>query len=389
MRGRDVVSDNWALADPATGPLDRAAFEPTAAGNVAPAGLDAGPDTTAIAATAVGAATTTNGTHGAPAPAGVEAGLPPVGPAIYDEQPPGGRRRKRWIVGLVAALIVIAAGVAGVIAYQRASVPSYPVPPLVGVEIAKARNIVSQYDWKVEERSGRSDTYGKGLVYQQEPVDGSLERGDALVLYVSEGPFPAKLPGIVGKTQAAAKQLLTEADLVVGTATPQFDETAPAEAVLSWTVNGQAFTPGTEVPKGTVVDLVISAGPQPRKVPKLVGVPYDQAVAQLQQLGLVPVRVEDVFSDGVAPGGVAATDPGEAGEVAKGGEVKIAVSKGPDVVTVPNVIGMDLQTAVATLNQGGLAQGTINGPIEGKVIATNPGPTAVVKRGTAVEIAMA
>ena len=39
------------------------------------------------------------------------------------------------------------------------------MPPLVGVEIAKARNIVSQYDWKVEERSGRNDTYAKGVVY--------------------------------------------------------------------------------------------------------------------------------------------------------------------------------------------------------------------------------
>jgi beta-lactam-binding protein with PASTA domain len=277
----------------------------------------------------------------------------------------------------------------GVVAYLRVSVTTYPVPPLVGVEIARARNIVSQYDWQVEERSGRNDTYPTGVVYQQEPTTGSLERGDPIVLYVSEGPFPSKLPDLVGKDQAASTTVLTDAGLTLGTVGNQFDETAPAGTVLAWTVGGQSFTPGTEVTKGTTVDLVVSGGPQPRVLPALIGQSLEQATAQLQQLGLVVTRAPDVFSDATAAGLIAELAPPAGTEMPRGSSATVALSKGPDVVTVPNVVGLDLTTAVANLTQAGLTQGTISGPIEGKVLATNPGPTAVVKRGTAVEIVMA
>ena len=96
-----------------------------------------------------------------------------------------------------------------------------------------------------------------------------------------------------------------------------------------------------------------------------------------------------MFSDAAAAGLIAELAPPAGTELPRGSSVTVAVSKGPDVVTVPNVVGLDLTTAVANLTQAGLAQGTISGPIEGKVLATNPGPTAVVKRGTAVEIVMA
>jgi serine/threonine-protein kinase len=342
-----------------------------------------------VAGTASGAsAPASNGRNGSTGGAAV---APPSGgpPVIYDDQPRPRRSRKRLVIGVVAALLAVAAVVAGVIVYQRSSVTTYPVPPLVGVEIARARNIVSQYDWQVEERHGRNDSYGLGVVFQQEPASGSLERGAPIVLYVSDGPFPSKLPDLVGKDQATATTLLTEAGLTPGTVTNQFDETVPAGVVLSWSVGGQAFTPGTEVTKGTTVDLVVSGGPQPRVVPQLIGLPFDQATAQLQQMGLVLNRAPDVFSDVTAAGLIAELDPPAGTEVPRDSTVLVAVSKGPDVVTVPNVVGMDLTTAVNTLVAGGLAQGTISGPIEGTVLATNPGPTAVVKRGTAVEIVMA
>ncbi len=261
--------------------------------------LAAGAATAAAARGSVTPAAGSNGRNGSAAT--VTAGRPPTGgpPTVYDEGTEPKRSRKRLVLGIVAALLVIAAVAVGVVAYLRASVTTYPVPPLVGVEIARARNIVSQYDWQVEERTGRNDTYPTGVVYQQEPTTGSLERGDPIVLYVSEGPFPSKLPDLVGEDQATATTMLTDAGLTPGTVGTQFDETAPAGAVLAWTVGGQSFAPGTEVTKGTTVDLVVSGGPQPRVLPALIGQTFEQATAQLQQLGLVLARAPDVFSDTV------------------------------------------------------------------------------------------
>lgn len=409
---------------PPAAPEAAAAAAPTARARTAPAGTDvaagtgvaagaaAGPVASATLAElteparAKGGANGANGHNGADhggaasvatagraappetASGGPPSRLPAEPPVLYDEQPRAPKRRRRVWLGVAAAVVLVAAIVGGVIAYQRASTPTYPVPPLVGVEIAKARNIVSQYDWQVEERTGRNDTHAKGVVFQQEPVTGTLKRGAPIMLYVSEGPFPAKLPDLVGKDQAAAQQLITSAGLTPGSVTPQFDETVPAGIVMSWTAGGQAFPPGTEVTKGTTVDLVISGGPQPRTVPKLIGQPPDAAIAALQQLGLVPNRVDDQFSDTVPAGAVMFVDPPAGTKLERGRMVNIVVSKGPDVVAVPNVIGMDLQAAVAALTQGGLVQGTITGPIELKVRATDPGPTLVVKRGTPVNITM-
>ena len=97
-----------------------------------------------------------------------------------------------------------------------------------------------------------------------------------------------------------------------------------------------------------------------------------------------------MFSDTVAAGLVASSIRRPAPQVPRGASVTVAVSKGPDVVTVPNVVGMDLTTAVATLTPGRADPGDHQrARSTGKVLATNPGPTAVVKRGTAVEIVMA
>ncbi len=353
-------------------PLAGLATEPTP--SVAPpaAGNGAGDDV---------AAHTPASNGSPPAPAS------PKTPVLYDEmaQP---RRRGRLIAGLIAAMVAVAAIAVAVVVYQRNSVPSYPVPPLVGVEIARARNIVSQYEWRVDERHGRNDTYAKDMVYEQAPRSGQLKRGASIVLSVSDGPFPAKLPDLAGRAQAAAQKALAGAGLKVGTVKQQYDEKARAGNVLSWTVGGKAFRPGTEVPKGTAVDMVVSQGAKPRTVPAVVNVPFAQAVTALQQLGLVVKRVPDVFSDTAPVGAVAAIAPAAGTQVQKGSTVNVAVSKGPDVVAVPNVIGMKLQEAVAAIAQAGLAQGTITGSISSHVRATDPGPTLTVKRGTPVNITM-
>ena len=67
------------------------------------------------------------------------------------------------------------------------------------------------------------------------------------------------VPDVVGKTKADARSIITSAGLSVGAVTQEYSNSVPAGKVIS-----QNPTAGTQVDRGTAVDLVISKGPKPR-----------------------------------------------------------------------------------------------------------------------------
>ena len=131
--------------------------------------------------------------------------------------------------------------------------------------------------------------------------------------------------------------------------------------------------------------MAVSGGPRPRTVPNLAGKTYDQAAASLQQLGLTAVRAE-AFSDTVPKDQVISTTPARGASVDKGGKVTVTISKGPDLVVVPNVKGKNVQQATAALQQAGLGVSNVFGPPTKNVFDTDPAPGAQVKRGSSVNL---
>jgi len=115
---------------------------------------------------------------------------------------------------------------------------------------------------------------------------------------------------------------------------------------------------GTELAKGSTVTVWVSQGPQFISFPKLDGQPYDQALRQLQSLGLNVNRVEEP-SQTVPEGQVIRTDPPGPGQVPSGGTVTVYVSMG-DKVKVPDVYKMPYQQAVQVLQSAGLVVGSVS-----------------------------
>jgi eukaryotic-like serine/threonine-protein kinase len=101
---------------------------------------------------------------------------------------------------------------------------------------------------------------------------------------------------------------------------------------------------------------------------------------------LKAVRQEDIFSDKWNAGIVARIEPGIETELPRDSEVKIWISKGADVVEVPNIYADSLEKAVELIKAAGLVQGTIDGPIDRVVTAQDPLPGTKVRRGTSVKI---
>ncbi len=291
--------------------------------------------------------------------------------------------RRRWPILLGGLVLAALLGIGAAWAIVELRTPAYAVPVLVGNTEAAARKAVDGYGWKIERRTERRDGSTPGRVLRTDPEVGSrLKKGHALVLYVSLGNTLAPVPtDLAGKTLDEAVAALDAAGGFLPKVVDAFDETAPAGTVLA-----VASESSGNQPKGSEITLTVSRGPEPRTVPGgLSGKTYDEAAQALLPLQLVPVKVEE-FSDTVQSGVVIELRPGEGQQAPRDSEVKIVVSKGPDLVAVPSVKGTDLKGAVARLEAAGLSAGDVFGPANGKPFDTDPQQGTKVKRGTKVDI---
>jgi serine/threonine-protein kinase len=147
---------------------------------------------------------------------------------------------------------------------------------------------------------------------------------------VSTGEPKAIVPDLVGMTQADAVAALTEAGLAVGDVTTQASASIDAGRVMA-----QDPPADTKVERGSVVDIVLSTGPEPTptptptatvvRVPSVYGMDVTTATERLESTGFV-VSVRTQASSQPA-GTVIAQDP-EADVFAPwGSTVKITVAE--------------------------------------------------------------
>jgi eukaryotic-like serine/threonine-protein kinase len=309
--------------------------------------------------------------------------------AALNLETPRKRRLGRGVLwAILFALLAGAVGGVAVLVKSSNKVKTFPMPSVIGLSADAAANNLSSFELDVTTKKEKSDASpAVGTVINQEPQQGFiLRKGEPVVLTISDGPTFSKLPDITKLPTGEAKALLESQKLVFNVASKVFDEDKPADTVMSWSVEGKPMAVLSEVPKGTQIDAIVSQGPKPRQVPEIRSMTWEQAKAAIEAVQLKAVRQEDIFNDKWAVGIVAHIEPGIESELPRGSEVKINISKGPDVVVVPNIYADSLEKAVEKLKEAGLEQGTIDGPIDRRVIASDPAPNATVRRGTVVKI---
>ena len=291
------------------------------------------------------------------------------------------RRRRWWPLAILIGLLLVA-GAATAYAVTRASaVPTHRMPALQNEPEAQAVAALRALKFDVRVNRPFDDGVNAGLVIDTRPAAGAhVREHSAVVLNVSAGAPPVAVPDLTNLTKSAATDKLTTAGLAVGSVTTTYDETSPAGYVMGWAHKGE------QVPKHTAIDLNVSAGPRPRTVPNLAGQQFPQAAAALQQLGLTAARGPDGFSDTVPPGQVIGTAPAAGASVPRGATVTLTVSKGPDMVAVPDVGGQSVPVATTTLQQAGLQVAGVDGSPDKKVTTTNPPAGTQVHRGSSVTL---
>ena len=303
--------------------------------------------------------------------------------------PSAERKRYRWLWSVAG---VVALAVSAFAVWQVLAVDSFEVPELVGVAEGEARNTVSPLGWNIVISAERSDEVALGGVIRTSPAAGAMLReGDDFILVISEGPTLAVVPDVTGLSQADAVAALEAQGLLV-VETIRDDDSVPAGSVVSWIVTEQPnLLAGSEVLKGTQVAITVSGGPVLRAVPNLIGRSEADALAELAAVQLVAQRNDDVFSGDIAAGLVAAQEPQPAVQLSRGDVVAFSVSKGPETVELPRLIGLNLADAQKQLTEAGLVLGTMSGRTSSRVRSVDQdGVTltagSVVAKGSAVNL---
>lgn len=296
-----------------------------------------------------------------------------------DENSKPSYRRNRIIAVLVALLLIGG----GATAFLLLRTPTHTLTDYVAQNISEVQPLLESNGFKVDVTGEYRDNITAGEILSQSPDAGtSLAEGKTVALTVSLGPPPVAVPvGLAGKTTEEATAMLTAAGLKLGVVTDAFDENLAKGVVIS-----VAPGVGAEMPKGSAVGLVVSAGPAPRAVPAgLVGKSYADASAALDRVGLKATR-EDQFSDTVAKGLVISVDPASGQSVPKGSAVKVVVSKGKKITIPSSIIGKSVAAATTQLEQLGLVVTGVTGSPSSPVTGSTPAPGTVVEAGSAVAL---
>ena len=309
-------------------------------------------------------------------------------PPVVVESPKTTRRLKRMFALAAAGVIAIV----GVVGFQVLTKKSFVVPDLSGVAEAEARNSIATNDWEIIIRAERTNDVEFGFVIRTEPGAGEkLTQGDTLVMYVSEGAPLGVLIDVVGESREVAFKKLTESGLSVS-ATEEASDSVPIGNVISWTVAKQpSLVAGDQVLQGTEVKIVVSSGPSLRTVPLIVGLKLDEASAIVAELGLVLGSSDDSYSSDVAVGLIGAQSPPPGQLVPKDSTIVYSISLGPDLVVLPNIIGINFAEAEKRLLEAGFVVGEVSGRKSYRMKSASVKGVAVkngdmVARGSAIDM---
>ena len=188
-----------------------------------------------------------------------------------------------------------------------------------------------------------------------------------------------QIPDVRSLSPEDAQARLEQAGFAVHVARPN-DETVEYNHVIN------TDPPiGESAARDSDITLLVSNGPAPVQISDVSNKSYDEAAQALVAQGFAVTR-SDEFSDTVPVDMVVGTNPAAGTSQARGSSVQIIVSKGPELVTVPDLKGKTLEAAQAQLVALGLDVDT-QSYLPGRLVRDQtPAPNLKVKKTTKVTL---
>ena len=290
------------------------------------------------------------------------------------------------LLAVIAFLLIVAASFGGSWWWTEYGPGSYlTMPTTTGRDLTDVQADLGAIGLASSVEEEFSDDVQSGIVTHSDPDGGSsVHKSTNVQLYVSKGIDMKDVPNVVGKGQDEASRTLTDAGLALGAVTDAYSEDVPPGQVIS-----QSVAAGTSLAHDSTVDVVLSKGREPLTVPTLTGKGASAAKSSIEALGLVASPTE-AYSDTVPEGQVISQQTREGSTVYRGDSVSYTVSKGPEMVTVPDVVGLQRQEARNKLEGAGFTvqEDLILGGFFNTVRSSDPAGGSKVKKGSTVTISI-
>lgn len=270
-------------------------------------------------------------------------------PTVALERP----RRRRALWWSLVVVLLLGGGAAGTWWWFEHGPGAWTTVPsgVVGAVEAEATTTLDAAGLGVTRSEAFDDDVAAGAVVSTDPGEGERVRTDGSVhLVVSRGVEMLTVPtGLVGASQEDATAAIEAAGFA-----PADPETAHDDEVPAGTVLAVSVEEGSEQRHDTPVVLTVSDGPAPVQVTQQVGRSKDDAVAELEALGLRADFAPDEHSETVPAGDVIRQSPESGAQAHRTDTVTLTVSLGPPIVEVPDVVGQRTGAARDALEKAGL-----------------------------------
>jgi serine/threonine-protein kinase len=209
-----------------------------------------------------------------------------------------------------------------------------------------------------------------------------------LLFPADDAPQEVRVPSVVGLPFPDAERRLKALGLTAALGQERPSGDVPKNGVVAQTpVAGETVNAGTEI----VLD--VSEGVDRTTIPGITGLSRDDAERALRSAGLALGDVSEQAGDS-ARGVVLSSTPAAGTTVPRGTRVALLVSAGQGELSLPDVIGRDLDSARGLLEQIGL----VLAPLEydslsslpsGTIIGQTPAAGAAVATGSTVTLRIA
>lgn len=258
------------------------------------------------------------------------------------------RIHKSWL--LTGALATVSLVLLGIWWSTQGPMVMSKIPDLSGLSFEQASGKLVEEGFDVEQRFAFDDEIEKGNVISSDPSFGTkAKKNSTVTVFTSRGIETFTIPeDLLGKDSSAAVTELLNIGFTNLKEIKEYNTTVSPGKIIS--VDPQA---GKTLPHNEVITLHVSQGPEPITVPNVVGKTETSATQTIGELEL-SLNVTEVFSDTVTKGAIISQSPKAGSGGFRGQELSVEVSKGPQQITVPDLVGKKVKDAENQLQELGL-----------------------------------
>lgn len=196
-----------------------------------------------------------------------------------------------------------------------------------------------------------------------------------------------KVPDLIGMTEAQAMAELEKNDLTGEVLDYVFDN-APEGQVIDQDPKPNRTVKINHPP----IKLIVSKGPKTSQVPRIVGLPEQDAVITIRNANFRTGQITRENNEAYPEGLVIRQDPQEGVSLVEGNVINFVVSLGPKIteVPVPSLLDKTVDEATALLSEQQLEIGKVQKKVddapEGKIVDQSPAPGEMVSVGSKVDV---